>query len=255
MRRPGLIVFSLLALLAAGCAGDFYAPVSERSPGQREEADNGEYRVVRGDTLFQIAFRHDLDHQALARWNDIDEPYTIYPGQTLRLTPPSHAAGSGTTGSGGQRQAGGPSPAATTPPAERSQAPRNTTPPPRDSDDWVWPASGELVKAFSADADGKQGINIAGEEGDEVRAAAAGRVVYSGSGLVGYGNLIILKHEGDFLTAYGYNQELLVEEGDAVRQGETIARMGLRGGRPLLHFELRESGRPVDPARHLPASR
>ncbi|MEX0732063.1 MAG: peptidoglycan DD-metalloendopeptidase family protein [Aquisalimonadaceae bacterium] len=114
---------------------------------------------------------------------------------------------------------------------------------------------GRVITAFSGDEDGKQGINIGGAEGQEIKAAASGRVVYSGSGLVGYGNLIILKHEDDYLTAYGYNRELLVDEGVDVAQGQVIGRMGRSGNRPMLHFELRREGRSVDPLGYLPKQR
>lgn len=244
----------MLALaVLAGCAGDTYAPVSDRTARATGDARNGSYEVVRGDTLYSIAFRFGLDHRDLASWNNITSPFIIYPGQTLRLGPPADAS----------RTASAQRPAPSRPSASRETAsreqPRSSRPapsrsssaPPR-SDGWAWPADGDVVKTFSADSDGKQGINISGSEGDPVKAAAAGRVVYSGSGLVGYGNLVIIKHSGDFITAYGYNRELLVSEGEDVRQGQTIARMGTSGGRPLLHFELRQDGDPVDPQRYLP---
>ena len=120
--------------------------------------------------------------------------------------------------------------------------------------DWLWPTDGDVVKEFARDADGKQGINIGGEHGQPIKAAADGSVVYSGGGLVGYGNMVILKHAGDFLTAYGYNSRLLVEEGDEVQAGDTIAEMGnsVGGNEPRLHFEFRHGGEPVDPLEHLP---
>ncbi len=118
---------------------------------------------------------------------------------------------------------------------------------------WQWPSDGPVVKPYTASADGKRGINIGGQVGQPVKAAARGRVVYSGSGLRGYGNLIIIKHDGSYLTAYGYNSELLVREGDVVNAGQRIASMGVNADRqPALHFELRRDGQPVDPLQYLP---
>lgn len=253
MQRALCQLLLFACLLLTGCAGDTYAPVTERTSGGGSRG--GAYEVSRGDTLYSIAWRHGVDHRDLASWNGIGAPYTIYPGQTLRLTAPA--------GGSGQRPprqvashpststVGSASPSRTSPPAQpRSRADRPST-----DIDWQWPVQGDVLKGFSPEVDGKQGINIGGDEGQDVRAAAPGRVVYSGNGLVGYGNLIILKHEDDYLTAYGYNRELLVAEGVDVRRGQIIARMGRSGNRPMLHFELRRDGRPVDPLGYLPQQR
>ena len=254
-RAVSAVGLACVLLLLVGCAGDTYAPVSDRTARATGDTANGVYRVARGDTLYSIAFRHDVDHRTLARWNDIREPFTIYPGQELRLSPPASTS----------RTASSPPPAPREPATASRSPSAPPAPPPRPSapastgssstNGWVWPAPGDVLKRFSADADGKQGINIGGDEGAEIRAAAGGRVVYSGSGLVGYGNLVIIKHNDQYLTAYGYNRELLVDEGDMVDQGETIARMGRNGGQPMLHFELRRDGRAVDPVPLLPRSR
>lgn len=240
----------VVALLTAGCAGDHLAPVSERSRGGAGSG-SGYYEVQRGDTLYGIAWDHGLDHRKLAQWNDLDSPDRIYAGQRLRLSPPPtrrssggrEPASSGTTASSGQQ--GGAS--------GRSGAGGRTTSGSAPGE-WQWPTEGEVVKSFSAEADGKQGISIGGEAGQSVRAAADGEVVYSGAGLVGYGNLVILKHSGNFLTAYGYNRRLLVEEGQRVSAGDAIAEMGTAIGEDgtRLHFELRSDGQPVDPLRYLP---
>lgn len=160
------------------------------------------------------------------------------------------------------------------PEVEREQAPAAADARPADRDDttaaatdrpaltaspdagrstWIWPASGDMLRGFSAGSDGKQGIQIGGESNGPVWAVADGTVVYSGDDLVGYGNLIILRHADNFFSAYGYNEELLVADGDRVRQGDPIARMGSRSGRPVLHFELRREGRAIDPRGHLPS--
>ncbi|MCK8516407.1 peptidoglycan DD-metalloendopeptidase family protein [Methylonatrum kenyense] len=248
-----LVLLLLCCCLLAACARDTYAPVSDRG-GARGDS----YTVSRGDTLYGIAFRHNVDYRDLARWNNIRSPYTIYPGQELRLagdTRRTAQAGRPTRSAGGS-QATGSSPSTPSRSNGAAGSREQTTSPPRRASteiDWKWPTDGSVSKTFSADADGKQGINIGGSAGQAVRAAAPGRVVYSGSGLVGYGNLVIIKHDGDYLTAYGYNQELLVDEGAEVSVGQEIARMGRNGAESMLHFELRREGKPVDPLGYLPA--
>jgi lipoprotein NlpD len=118
---------------------------------------------------------------------------------------------------------------------------------------WRWPAQGRLLRRFDSNGTGKKGIAIGGRLNSPVVAAAGGRVVYRGSGLVGYGRLIIVKHNNNYLSAYGHNQELLVDEGDQVRAGQLIARMGSSGtNQVMLHFEIRQNGKPVDPLKLLP---
>jgi len=249
-------VLLLGCLLLVGCAGDTYAPVSDRAAGGGA-GRGGSHEVVRGDSLYKIAFSYGLDYRDVAAWNNISSPYTIYPGQRLRLSP----AGGGQTASRGaspppasQPRQSRPTGAGTQAGSAAGSAGRSSPPPASVNSriDWAWPVSGKVLKTFSADGDGKQGINLGGAEGDEIKAAAAGRVVYSGSGLTGYGNLIIIKHDSNYLTAYGYNRELLLEEGASVGKGETIARMGRNGNTPMLHFELRSDGRAVDPLAYLP---
>ena len=203
--------------------------------------------VRRGDTLFSIASRNGVRQQDLAAWNGIDPPYTIYPGQKLRLYP---------AGKGGSTVATRPpttttKPAATTPPAA-APAPKPAAPAASDIK-WKWPADGELIGRYVAGEPTKQGVDIAGASGAPVRAAADGVVVYSGSGLVGYGELIIIKHNEQWLSAYGHNRNRLVNEGQVVRSGQQIAEMGRSGApRELLHFEVRYNGKPVDPLIYLP---
>lgn len=208
------------------------------------------YVVRRGDTLFSVAWRYDLDYRDIARWNDIDPPYTIYPDQRLHLHPP---AGPRRVPARVSSRAGS---EAKSRPASRPQpvagAPARTKP---DSTiTWQWPAQGTLVRSFHATGAGMHGITVQGRLGEPVRAAADGRVVYSGNGLRGYGNLVIVRHNSVYLTAYGYNRELLVHEGERVHAGQVIARMGLGPAhQPAAHFEIRRNGKPVDPLRYLPA--
>jgi lipoprotein NlpD len=207
----------------------------------------GVHVVQRGDTLFQIAFTYRLDWRDLAAWNRLGDASRIYPGQEIRLYPP-----------GGAPQQAGTTVARPPPPAHPAPGARPPAAPPRGAagppPQWRWPANGAVVWRFGESRRNPTGIGIGGADGAEIRAAADGEVVYSGSGLIGYGQLIILKHNDSYLSAYGYNQSLRVAEGERVKAGQVIALMG-RGpaDRPLLHFEIRVDGKPADPARYLPA--
>lgn len=206
--------------------------------------------VQRGDTLYRIAFENGLSFRDLAAWNGIASPYTIYPGQRLRLYPGS---GSGRGGSGGTVTRG---PVKAAPPKTRpATPPRVATVPDAAASriDWRWPADGQIISRFEAGEPTRQGIDIAGTAGAPVRSAGDGVVVYSGSGLVGYGELIIIKHDDQWLSAYGHNRNRLVAEGQAVKAGQQIAELGRTGAaRDMLHFEIRYNGKPVDPLAYLP---
>lgn len=203
------------------------------------------YVVRRGDTLYGIAWRHGLDHRRLAAWNGLGDGSLIHPGQRLRLTPPPGRRSAPAT-TARETPASAPAPRAR-PPAPQ---PLPQAAPPAD---WLWPTEGRVLSAFGQGSLGGKGLDIGGRPGQPVRAASAGQVVYSGSGLIGYGQLIILKHNETYLSAYGHNSKLLVQEGDRVRTGQQIARMGEGPGRrPVLHFEIRQNGKPVDPSRFLP---
>jgi lipoprotein NlpD len=203
-----------------------------------------DYHIVRsGETLFTIAWRYGRDYRDLARWNDLGDGSLIYPGQLIKLYPPP-----GGRERAEPRASPGKRTAARTPTRELPELP--SEPPPA----WSWPTSGSVVVEFGTRPGTGTGVLISGESGQPVRAAAAGRVVYSGSGLIGYGQLIIVKHNDTYLSAYGHNASLLVQEGEAVGQGQRIATMGDGPGRePRLHFEIRQNGKPVDPRQFLPA--
>jgi lipoprotein NlpD len=214
----------------------------------------GETAVVhRGETLYHIATTHGISALDLAVWNDVPPPYTIYPGQTLRLYPSQRPARSGPT-------RGAPVPArpavatrAPTPAATVAEAPQPVVVPAGSPFPWQWPADGTLASRFVAGEPTQQGIDITGQTGQPVRAAADGVVVYSGSGLVGYGELVIVKHNDAWLSAYGHNRARLVNEGQLVKAGQQIAEMGHSGAaRDMLHFEIRFNGKPVDPLSYLP---
>jgi lipoprotein NlpD len=229
-------------------------------------------QVRRGDTLYGIAFRNGIDVRDLAEWNSLSAPYTIYPGQRLRLYPrdgssstvtrpaatetrptsPSTTAAPGTTATTPTKPATVP---ATTTPTTTLPAPKPAPVASAPASDirWRWPADGALLSRFVGGEPTKQGIDIAGASGASVKAAADGVVVYSGAGLVGYGELVIIKHNDAWLSAYGHNRARLVNEGAIVKAGQQIAVMGRTGApRDMLHFEIRHNGKPVDPLLYLP---
>jgi lipoprotein NlpD len=193
--------------------------------------DGPEVYVVRAeDTLYGIAWRHDLDYRDLARWNNLGADFRIAVGQVLILGP------------------GGASPR---PGAQHPSLPRPRVPAaaPGEASKWVWPTA----RLGDARAVPGGGILLSGRLGQDVRAAAAGRIVYTGSGLRGYGNLIIIKHADSLLSAYAHNREMLVHDGQEVAMGEVIAHMGQGAHElPVLYFEIRQNGRPVDPLPFLP---
>ncbi|AKK67956.1 peptidoglycan DD-metalloendopeptidase family protein [Xanthomonas translucens] len=206
--------------------------------------------VRRGDTLYAIARANSIAPQDLAAWNRLPPPYTIYPGQSLKLYPPGGGSGSGTV-------VARPGSAPVAPPSSAGTAARPpvAVPTPVSSGfSWRWPADGAVVSRFVVGETTRQGVDIAGSSGQAVRAAADGVVVYSGAGLVGYGELIIIKHNEQWLSAYGHNRKRLVNEGQNVKAGEQIAEMGRSGAaRDMLHFEIRYNGKPVDPLLYLPS--
>lgn len=257
-----------LALAACGTAG----PPRDRQPLLY-------HTVEKGDTLYSIAWHYGYDYHEVAAWNDIDPPYRIYPGQRLQIVNPSRypkdpeppsrrlppeetrtaekpAAGTTppakpdktATRPATRKPAAEPAPAKEKRKTARKPARKAASGPVR----WRWPSDGRVVQRFSP-RKGKKGVDIRGRAGQRVVAAAAGEVVYSGDGLIGYGNLVIIKHNATYLSAYGHNRKLLVEEGEKVKPGQRIAEMGQDSKNvSILHFEIRRNGKPVDPLRYLP---
>lgn len=192
--------------------------------------------VEKGDTLYSLAKENNMPAWKLASINGLKKPYVIYPGQKLRLK-------------------GHPASTISTRPQTRTSTKKWT---PADSNravNWQWPVKGKLIGKFNKRKNDAKGINIAGQEGKAVKAAAPGKVVYSGNGLISYGNLIIIKHSRSYLSAYAHNRKLLVKEGQMVKIGQKIAELGKTGTeKPHLHFEIRKNGKPVDPLLYLPSS-
>ncbi|AIO48353.1 MULTISPECIES: peptidoglycan DD-metalloendopeptidase family protein [Burkholderia] len=226
----------------------------------------GFYRVKPGDTLYRIALENGQNYRDIASWNNLANPNQIEVDQLLRVAPPGGAAVAGAPAaapivggavataplsSGPAAPAAGTSSAlAATPPAAATGS-SDTAAAPSGPVTFAWPARGPVLNGFD-DAKNK-GVNIGGTAGEAVKAAADGRVVYSGNGLRGYGNLIIIKHDATYLTAYAHNRALMVKEGDAVTKGQKIAEMGNSDAdRVMLHFEVRRQGKPVDPLKYLP---
>ncbi len=249
--RWGLVAVIGLSLVACGRSRVVRGPDGARSTPARATQERpvrvsqpryGAVAVVqRGQTVYRIATENGITALDLALWNDIPPPYTIHPGQRLRLYP------GGARGSTAPARERTPSRPATVPVAPRPAAPAAS------SIAWRWPAEGSVIATFLAGDPTRQGIDIAGKGGQPVRAAGDGVVVYSGSGLVGYGELVIVKHDDQWLSAYGHNRARLVNEGQLVKAGQQIAEMGRSGAaRDMLHFEIRYNGKPVDPQQYLP---
>ena len=285
-----LLLIASLALIVLTACNKTWAPVEDRSAsrGAYMTTSDGTYRVRRGDSLHAIAFNFGLDWREIARWNGIEAPYVIYPDQVLRLGPAPETSRTvtttaarpypGSTDRAVTREAetvpAPPTSAQTTPveppksqvPASQQAQESRSTPSPAtqpaarpavsqaDPKAWRWPVEGRLISRFKANDPSRNGIEIGGSDGQPIRASAGGEVVYSGNGLIGYGELIIIKHSDRMLSAYGHNRKRLVAEGQAVAAGEQIAEMGKdERNRSLLHFEIRRDGTPQDPLRYLPA--
>ena len=252
------VLLSATLLLLAACSStpkNGVRVVDRNGVAQRPAVTTGQYVVRRGDTLFSIAFRYGWDWKALAARNKIDPPFTIVPGQTIRFDGRAGTVPSGGTtttvvsSSSGTKTTVIKRPATTTK-ATVAPAPMPAGPAPKG---WGWPSDGILIGKFSSNGSLNKGIDIAGDLGQPVLAASDGSVVYAGSGLRGYGELVIIKHSDTYVSAYGHNRRLLVREGQQVKVGQTIAEMGSTGtDRVKLHFEIRRQGKPVDPLQFLP---
>lgn len=275
-------------LFLAGCASHAPAPVVERGvPSKPAAASKDFYTVKKGDTLYSIALDNGQDYKDVAAWNNLENPNRILVGQQLRVTPPDGGAAGTAVAKpigGGVVESrsldGGPAPAAASDTLKRepkagkeaysdqawakaqnqnnvqsaaakpAEPVRSEAPAAADVT-WAWPAGGKSIAGFNEATN--KGVDIAGKLGEPVLAAADGKVVYSGSGLRGYGKLVIIKHDATFLSAYAHNNNILVKEGQSVTRGQKIAEMGNSDTDQVkLHFEIRRQGKPVDPTQYLP---
>jgi lipoprotein NlpD len=223
----------------------------------------GFVRVGHGDTIYSIAWRYGLDPGRFASWNGISAPYRIYLGDDLRVTAPPAGRGSVTTGANRVVVRKAARPAVVKKIQIRSRPKARTVTKKRTTRQkkivykkklrWQWPTNGRVKVRFKRGDPSRKGIVVSGRLGQGVKAAEDGTVVYSGSGLIGYGKLLIIKHNKNYLSAYGHNKKLLVKEGDQVKKGVRIAEMGTNGsGKIVLHFEIRRNGVPVNPLPLLP---
>ena len=274
--RPAATPSATPAVAQPAPAAGTPAPVASSAalPGAENAGKPGYYTIKPGDTLIRIALDHGQNWRDLVRWNTIENPNRIEVGQVLRVVPPGAMVAESGAVVRPVAPAGGVTPAAV-PPVAAASAPRaaassaassptatasapaaSASAPVAVATDedvpWGWPVQGTVIAGF--DEARNKGLDLGGKLGDPVLAAADGRVVYAGAGLRGYGNLIILKHNNTFLSAYAHNQTLLVKEDQTVRKGQKIAEMGSSDAdRVKLHFEIRRQGKPVDPAKYLPA--
>ncbi|MEZ9317718.1 murein hydrolase activator NlpD [Vibrio lentus] len=293
----------LLSCALVGCAANSPAPVSSLNKNY-SSIDRGSYRgsyyeVKKGDTLYFIAYVTNKDVKDLVSYNNLAAPYTIHPGQKLKLWRPSYSApaygkstvvaaavvapaAAATTASASTKPKTTPTkskssnskqaqtsakPVKKDPPKKVEQSKskeyvgskgkQNVTPSTKPTSDkvskWLWPTKGRVIKNFSVGEQGNKGIDIAGQRGQPIVSTAGGTVVYSGNALRGYGNLVIVKHNDNYLSAYAHNDRLLVSEGQSVKPGQKIATMGSSGASSVrLHFEIRYQGKSVNPKRYLP---
>lgn len=259
-----------VSLFIFGCASSSNTPIESRSQPPTRKINT--HVVETGDTLYSIAWRYETDYKKLAAINGIRPPYTIHKGQRIKLsgsipasitsTPNSNPRSSEASSEISTRTVPARTTSVASSPAPASQAAtssaRNSSKEPRlpalpaSVQGWNWPLNGRVIKSFGSN-DLTRGIIIDSSAEKNVKAAAEGVVVYSGSGVRGYGNFLILKHSDLYLSAYAYNSELLAKEGDQVRKGQKIALAGKDvDGKPRLYFEIRKDGKPVDPVRYLP---
>lgn len=268
-------IYAVLLLLLSGCLnhskfsalepisrpiGQKKQPAEAASPSYvREGKTPTHYLVKPGDTLYSIAFRYGLDYKKLAYANNIDSQYRIYEGHTLLLkeaqppkttvsSPHSNSAKKTSNATHSRRKTENQN--TTSQNVDKPKVASESTVTAKNT--WKWPHYGKIVRTFSSSTSGNRGIDMQGRIGDAVSAATNGVVVYAGNGLPGYGNLVILEHSNGLLSAYAFNEKILVKEDEKVSTGQKIATMGKLGDQPGLHFEIRQNGKPINPLNFLP---
>ena len=266
MNKNSALMPVLGLFIVSACSTHVPAPVSTRTPVAPKQQPTKHtvqkppvvrpgvkhHVVAKGETLYSIAFIYAIDYRDIARWNNIDSSYTIYPNQSLRLTGPPIAKAAAKKPETQKPKLKKAVKKNVSPTNNQRAKTRHAAPtPPAKPIVWQWPTKGKLFKSDTLTA--KKGLNILGKQGQIIKASALGSVVYSGSGILGYGKLVIIKHNETYLSAYAHNRVLLVKEGDHVAVGQRIAEMGEdKKGRALLHFEIRKNGSPVNPMNYLP---
>ncbi len=251
-----VLVFCSVFYLSACVGGANYAPLVDRMTSATQAPDI--HVVKRGETLFSIAWRYNIDVKRLAATNKIASPYLIFPNQKLSLKLASTVAQTSSkkpSSAVSNNSSKVIKPTAITSKNSATKAAVSTSiasAKTSTSSEWIWPVKGKVLAAYSFSSATHKGIDLQGVLGEPVRASKGGSVVYAGSGLVGYGNLLIIKHDEHFLSAYGHNSKLLVKEGDVVKVGQKIAEIGDTGTNEVkLHFEIRRDGKPIDPLKFL----
>jgi lipoprotein NlpD len=249
------LIVAIIVLCLTACSGgrQAVAPIGSFGSSQKQSITSSSkkyttappsvYRVKRGDTLYSISWRYGMNYKTLANINNIRSPYNIYVGQKLVFKSAKRTTVSSTKTVRSKTSV----PATTSRSSEKVES-RSTA-----VSSWLWPTKGKVTSSYASSATGRNGISISGQPNQAIIAAAAGKVVYSGNGLPRYGNLLIIKHNETYLSAYAHNKSLLLKEGDYVKAGQKIATMGRTGTQTTkLHFEIRKNGKPVDPVRFLP---
>lgn len=260
-----IVALLTLGLFLAGCTSTGKAPVYDRNThGHYKRAKVAQYKVRKGDTLYAVAWKAGVDFRTLAKWNGLKSPYTIYPGQLLRLKAPEYKKKSTTASRNTKKKRASSKPASKTKSQKTTKAKTSgkatasvsSKQQPVSSSGklrWSWPTNGAVISRYAKGDTSSKGIRIGGTSGQKISATEAGKVVYVGSGLIGYGRLIIIKHNEKYLSAYAHNSKLRVKEGEQVKRGEHIADMGVDNtGKPMLHFEIRRYGKPINPMSMLP---
>lgn len=268
-----LIAVSLAGMMLYGCASDplNFSGASNSNKSSwtpdlsfgKQKTVSGYYRVKSGDTLFSIAFKYGLNYKELASLNRIPAPYVIYPKQKIRLSSKVKTVKQTVKKSTANSQKAKTTPTKVVKSNKKQttvnnknqivKTPSNTKTKSKKALNWVWPVSGDVIKGFSNKGVSSKGIDIKGKKNGKVVSASDGIVVYAGNGLIGYGNLVIVKHSDEYLSAYAYNQEILVKEQQSVKAGQKLAIIGGKGSQTsLLHFEVRKDGQPINPLKVLP---
>ena len=267
-KKQRFLILLFISLFTSSCSTNSVAPVSSRNGEQEKRSESvvqkprikspatvvekrTHHKVLGGDTLYSISWNYNIDYKEVAHWNNIKAPYIIYPGQSIRLTAPLEKKAVVKKAVQSNKKSATKKPVEKKPEVAKKTSKKIESVKYARNIIWQWPTKGKLIKSNSPIS--KKGLDIAGKKGQLIMTSAPGVVVYSGSGLLGYGRLIIIKHNETYLSAYAHNSVLMVKEGDSVSSGQKIAKMGQdSNGQVLLHFEIRKNGVPVGPVKYLP---